>query len=97
MLLLSVLPSERSAWADQTTAEINRGLAERYAHAPGVTYMDVTGVFMRDGHLDRDAFLDGNLTPPDPLLHPSAQAQARLSEAIEPTLARLMGDRIHGR
>ncbi len=50
---------------------------------------------MRDGKLDRAAFLDGYLTPPDPLLHPTAQTQARLSEAIEPTLARLMGDRVH--
>ena len=97
ILLLPVLPSDRSAWVDQTTAEINRGLAARYAHGedPAVSYVDVTGLFMRDGRLDRAAFLDGYLTPPDPLLHPTAQAQARLSEAIEPTLARLMGDRVH--
>ena len=31
LLLLSVLPSDRSAWVDETTAAINRGLAERYA------------------------------------------------------------------
>ncbi len=97
ILLLPVLPSDRSAWVDQTTAEINRGLAARYGHGedPAVTYVDVTGLFMRDGRLDRAAFLDGYLTPPDPLLHPTAQAQARLSEAIEPTLAKLMGDRVH--
>ena len=97
VLLLPVLPADRSAWVDQTTAATNRGLAERYGHGqdPAVTYVDVTPVFERDGRLDRAAFLDGYLTPPDPLLHPTAQAQARMSEAIEPTLARLMGDRIH--
>ena len=97
VLLLSVLPSERSEWVDQATAAINRGLAARYAANtdPALTYLDVTGVFLRDGKLDRAAFLDGYLTPPDPLLHPTAQAQARLSEAIEPTLARLLGDRPH--
>ena len=97
ILLLSVLPSERSAWVDETTAAINRGLAARYGAGqdPAVTYMDVTGLFMKEGHLDRAAFLDGYLTPPDPLLHPTAQTQMRLSEAIEPTLARLMGDRVH--
>jgi len=94
-LLLSVLPSERSEWASQVTVEINRGLAARYGRASDVTFLDVTDVFERDGHLDRAAFLDGFLTPPDPLLHPTAQAQARLSEAIEPTLAQLMGDRVH--
>lgn len=97
VLLLSVLPSQRSAWVDHTTAEINQGLAERYGRATDLTYMDVTAVFMRNGELDRDAFLDSHLTPPDPLLHPTAQAQARLSEAIEPTVARLMGDRNHAR
>lgn len=95
LLLLSVLPSERSAWVDETTAAVNRGLAARYGHAADVTYQDVTGVFMRDGKLDRAAFLDGYLTPPDPLLHPTAQAQARLSAAIEPALCRLMGDANH--
>ena len=97
VLLLSVLPSDRSAWVDATTAAINRGLAARYGAGadPAVSYVDVTGVFMQGGRLDRAAFLDGYLTPPDPLLHPTAQAQARLSEAIEPTLARLMGDRVH--
>lgn len=95
LLLLSVLPSVRSAWVDQTTLAINRGLAERYAHASGITYQDVTDLFMRDGKLDRDAFLDGHLTPPDPLLHPTAQTQARLSAAIEPTVAQMMGDRVH--
>ncbi len=97
VLLLSVLPSERSDWASRTTAEINRGLAGRYGPSADVTFLDVTPVFERDGQLDRTAFLDGFLTPPDPLLHPTAQAQARLSEAIEPTLARLMGDRVHRR
>jgi lysophospholipase L1-like esterase len=95
ILLLSVLPSERSAWVDETTAAINRGLAERYGHGGEVTYLDVTPVFMKDGHLDRSAFLDGYLTPPDPLLHPTAQAQGRLSAFIEPTLSRLMGDADH--
>ena len=95
VLLLSVLPSDRSPWVDQTTLDINRGLAERYGHSGDVTYRDVTGLFTTNGALDRAAFLDGNLTPPDPLLHPTAQAQARLSAAIEPTVARMMGDRVH--
>jgi lysophospholipase L1-like esterase len=95
LLLLSVLPSDRSAWVDQTTLAINRGLAERYGHASDVTYQDVTGLFMKDGKLDRSAFLDGYLTPPDPLLHPTAQTQARLSAAIEPALSRMLGDANH--
>ena len=97
ILLLSVLPSERSAWVDATTAAINAGLAARYGQGEDglVTYLDVTDLFMAGGKLDRAAFLDGDLTPPDPLLHPTAQAQARLAAAVEPPLARLLGDRPH--
>ncbi len=98
ILLLSVLPSDRSAWISETTAEINRGLARRFGQAGGpsggdVTYLDLTGVFVRDGRLDRDLFLDPKMSPPRPPLHPSAEGQALMAAAIEPTLARLMGDK----
>lgn len=94
LLLLSVLPSDRSEWASRTTREINRDLALRYggSKVANVTWLDVTGVFERDGRLDRTAFLDPLLTPPEPPLHPTAQAQARMSAAMEPVLAELLGD-----
>ncbi|MGA9867772.1 MAG: GDSL-type esterase/lipase family protein [Acetobacteraceae bacterium] len=97
LLLLSVLPSERSDWVTRTTREINRDLAARYAdgRVADVTYLDVTGVFERDGKFDRSAFLDPLLTPPDPPLHPTAQAQGRMAAAMEPTLAGMLGDTSH--
>jgi lysophospholipase L1-like esterase len=95
ILLLSVLPSERSAWITETTAEINRRLAARYKDDRSVSFMDVTGLFMRNGKLNRDLFLDPKLTPPDPPLHPSAQGQGLLSKTIEPVLANMLGDRPH--
>ncbi|MEO9189628.1 MAG: GDSL-type esterase/lipase family protein [Acetobacteraceae bacterium] len=99
LLLLSVLPSERSDWATRTTQEINRDLASRYAggREANVTYLDVTGVFEHDGKVDRSAFLDPLLTPPDPPLHPTAQAQGRMAAAMEPALAALLGDAPHDR
>ena len=72
------------------------GLAARYGdgQAPGVTYMDVSALFLRpDGGVDRTRFYDDQLDPPGPPLHPTAQAHERMAEAIEPTLARMMGDR----
>ena len=45
--------------------------------------------------MDRSLYYDPLLTPPEPVLHPSAEGQARMAAAIEPTLARLMGDRNH--
>ncbi len=93
ILLLSVLPSIRNKYVTRTTDAINRALAERYGSGvASVTYMDVTHLFMKDGKVDRTEFLDDHLTPPDPPLHPIAQAQKRLAEAIEPTLAKMLGD-----
>ncbi len=96
VVLLGVLPSIRSEWVDRSTNAVNRMLAERYAHATDVSYLDVGGVLRRpDGTVDPDAFLDPHLQPPDPPLHPSAQAQARIAAAIEPVVARWMGDAPH--
>lgn len=97
VLLLSVLPSDRSPWITATTAEINRTLAARYgAHQDGrVTYVDVTPVFMRNGRVDDDLYLEATMTPPRGALHPNPEAQAAMAAAIEPTLAAMLGDHVH--
>jgi lysophospholipase L1-like esterase len=97
ILLLGILPSERSEWATRTTQEVNAALAKIYGGAAqaGVTFLDVSGVFMHGGTLDRSSFYDPLLTPPEPPLHPTAAAQARMAAAMEPALAKLMGDRNH--
>ena len=95
ILLLSVLPSDRGEWVVNTTRTINRGLAERYKQGGLATYLDVSGSFMRGGRIDTDLFSDPKLTPPVPALHPTADGQIVLSKAIEPTLASLLGDKIH--
>ena len=97
ILLLGILPSVRSDWATETTLAVNKALATRYAHGPGVTFMDVSSLFMRDGKVDRDMFYDPKETPPDPPLHPTAQAQARIAETIEPTLSAMLGDKSKAR
>ncbi|HEY6432471.1 MAG TPA: GDSL-type esterase/lipase family protein [Acetobacteraceae bacterium] len=97
ILLLGVLPSDRSAWITDTTQEINRMLAAKYGETrvPGVTFLDLTPIFVRDGRLNRDLFLDPKQDPPAPPLHPDAAAQEKMAAAIEPTLAAMMGDRNH--
>jgi len=95
ILLLGILPGERSPWTSETTLAVNRALALRYAQGGDVTFADVSPVFMRDGKLNRDLFLDPLLTPPAAPLHPSAEGQARMAAAIEPTLSALLGDRQH--
>ncbi|MBV9655576.1 MAG: acetylhydrolase [Acetobacteraceae bacterium] len=96
IILLAVLPSARSPWVTRNTAEINEALARHYAARPDLAaYIDLGALFTKEGSLDRSAFYDPLLTPPDPPLHPTAQTQERMAAAIEPTVARLMGDRNH--
>ncbi len=95
ILLLAVLPSERSPWVTETTKQINRMLAERYKGDQSVAFLDLTALFMRNGAPNPGLFLDAKLTPPDPLLHPSAQGQALMAQAMEPVLANMLGDRPH--
>jgi len=95
VLLLGVLPSDRTAWATETTVVINQMLAAKYAGDSVVTYLDIDHVFRRNGKLDRSLFFDPLLTPPEAPLHPTAQGQTLMAEAMEPTLARLLGDRNH--
>ena len=95
ILLIGVLPSDRSDWATATTVAIDKGLAARYNNNEMVSYLDVGPVFMKNGQTNHALYLDPLLTPPAAPLHPSAEGQNRLSEAIEPTLARLLGDRVH--
>jgi lysophospholipase L1-like esterase len=91
VLLLGVLPSVRSAWVDENTATLNRMLAERFRQGGEVTYADVSSFFRRNGAVDTEAFYDGKLSPPEPALHPTAQAHARVAEYLAPILGRLMG------
>jgi lysophospholipase L1-like esterase len=95
ILLLAVLPSERSAWITETTAQINQMLAERYKKDRAVSFLDLTALFMRNGALNKGLFFDPLLTPPDPPLHPTAQGQALMARAMEPVVANMLGDRPH--
>jgi len=93
ILLLGILPSERSVFATRTTAMVNQALAAHYAHVPSVTFLDIGRVFVKEGKLDRTLFLDPLLTPPEAPLHPTAEGQARMAAAIEPTLSALLNTR----
>ena len=92
-VLLSVLPSLRNDYVTATTVQINRMLATKYGAGmvAEVAYVDVSGIFLRDGRVDPAQFLDVQLSPPEPPLHPTAQAQTRIAESIEPIVAKILG------
>jgi lysophospholipase L1-like esterase len=93
ILLLGILPSERTAWASEVTTAVNLGLARRYVGGAvqRVSYLDLAGVFAPGGRLDRTLYYDPLLTPPEAPLHPSAEGQSRMALAIEPVLAPMLG------
>ncbi len=92
ILLLGVLPCLRGPWVAENTAALNRMLAARYGDGKSVTFVDVTGLFLRHGVVVPDDFVDPHLHPPAPPLHPNPEMQARIAAAIEPVLARMLGD-----
>lgn len=96
IILLGVLPSIRSTWVSVNTSKLNALLSlTARTRQSYVTFIDLSYIFIRDGHVDAAKFLDPKLSPPDPPLHPSAQAQQLIALAIEPTVARLLGDHVH--
>ncbi len=85
ILLLGILP--RSAKPDASRAriaEINQ-MISKYDGQNGITFLDVGGKFISaDGTISKELMSD--------YLHPAAKGYELLAEAIEPTLARLLGE-----
>ncbi len=95
ILVLAVLPSDRGDWTTNATRTFNAGLAQRYANnkTPGIAYTDPTPLFEKSGRIDTTQFYDPLLRPPEPSIHPTAQAHARLAALIEPQVAAMLGDK----
>ena len=92
VLLLGILPTALPS--KEQNFDVNSYLGLRYAGGKDarVSYMDISVVFYTGGTLDDSLFYDGYQTPPRPSLHPDTLGQLRMASAIEPTVARLMGD-----
>ncbi len=94
LLLLSAFPSIRDKWIDRNTAELNRLLAadDLSRYHPDARFADLTDLFMEDGRVAEDRFIDARLSPGAPSLHPTAITQARIAFAIEPMVSAMLGD-----
>jgi len=92
VLLLGILPSAVSDDKTHRDREVNRYLANSYGENPRVTYLDIGSIFYRGGSLNAAIFYDPRLPQHGKPLHPDTTGQRMMAEAIEPTLARLMGD-----
>lgn len=92
ILLLAILPSDISADKSARDSEVNRYLRDNYAGNLRVSFLDIGSIFYRDGRLNTNLFYDPRLPRPGAALHPDTIGQRKMAEAIEPTLADLMGE-----
>jgi lysophospholipase L1-like esterase len=92
ILLLGILPSDISASKTERDQAINQYLAACYGENPRVTYLDISSIFYKNGVLNTAIFYDPRLPQHGKPLHPDTVGQRMMAEAIEPTLAKLMGD-----
>jgi lysophospholipase L1-like esterase len=92
ILLVGILPSKLPS--REQNFDVNGYLGLHYAGGedPKVSYIDISIVFYPHGELDTSLFYDPTLTPPLPAIHPNTWGQRLMASALEPTVARLMGD-----
>ncbi len=92
ILLLGILPSRLPS--KDLNFDVNGYLGMHYAGGedPHVSYMDISVIFYQGGSLNDSIFYDPYLNPPRESLHPNTLGQRMMASAIEPTVARLMGD-----
>ncbi|MDE1172389.1 MAG: GDSL-type esterase/lipase family protein [Parvibaculaceae bacterium] len=93
VLLLGILPSDLWPQKTQIDQTVNGMLQAYYQGSSYVTFLDISYVFLKNGVIDQSMFMDPHAKPPAGAVHPDAFAQAKMAEAIEPALARLMGDK----
>jgi lysophospholipase L1-like esterase len=92
ILLMGLLPTRLPS--KEENFDVNAYLGAHYAGGedPRVSYIDISVVFYTHGELDLSLFYDPTLSPPKPALHPNTLGQRLMASAIEPAVARLMGD-----
>src|ERR1051325_1595560 len=92
ILLLSILPSDISEEKTKRDNAVNAYMATCYSENPFVTYLDISSIFYKNGVLNTAIFYDPRLPQHSKSLHPDTVGQRMMAEAIEPTLAHLMGE-----
>ena len=97
ILLVGVLPSDRSTSVCQATAGINFALVVHYSNGqvPYVAYRDVSSAFFKYGVLDTSLFSNPQTSCQNRPCTPSSKGQERMAAALEPTLSELLGDARH--
>jgi len=91
ILLIGTLPREGDAWVEDNQREIVAELAKKYAGQPGIFFFDPDPIFAPGGRIDEHLYAD----PAGHALHPNPEGMTHIAEMIEPTLAKVLGDKVH--
>jgi lysophospholipase L1-like esterase len=92
IVVLGILPC--ALFNQKTNLKVNDSLLNKYRDSEFVIYQDLTDVFMKNGKLDPNLFIEGRTSPPTKLLHPSAEGQERMAKALDPLLLKIMSDQL---
>ncbi len=92
ILLLGILPSNKSEQRSADSAAVNTYLAAKYAASSFVTFTDIGDIFRKNGKLDDGLFYDPRLKTPAGALHPDTKGQRMMAETIEPLACKLLND-----
>ena len=91
ILLIEILPSGVSAQKTAKDAAVNATVCEHYAESGYLRCLNLTSLFVKDGVLDTTLFYDPGLNHPGlrapyPPVHPNAQGQRMMAEAVSRAL-----------
>jgi lysophospholipase L1-like esterase len=90
VIVVGILPSDRSREKDQLDNDINAQLLSAYSEGKvqGVDYIDASSAFLGQGRIRTCLFADVHFSPPAGAVHPTVLGQSLLAAAIEPLVAR---------
>ena len=93
VLVVGIFPKQTTPEKLAIDHAVNVQVAHDLAADKLVTCIDVSPIFYsKDGTLNLDLFADQKVHPDHPALHPTAIGLRMYAQAIEPTLAKLLGD-----
>ena len=92
MIVVGVLPSDRSREKDRLDYDINAQLSRAYSvgKVQNVDYINVSSVFLDRGRIRTCLFSDPHFIPPTRAVHPTVLGESLLASAIEPLVARAL-------
>ncbi len=89
IIVLNILPCGY-AFAEEVNSQINAALAQKFANSDFVFVTDFSNIFMQDGKLNRNLFVEGKVSLTSEAVHPSSEGHEKIAKTLQPMLQKLM-------